>query len=81
MENVRNIPPLNIQGAKIVKRNFAGRMEDYNREGNRYFTIRIDDPELANSLLADGWKLREGKLRNEDDEPRWYMDVLSLIHI
>ena len=75
MENVRNIPPLNIQGAKIVKRNFAGRGEDYNREGNRYFTIRIDDPELANSLLEDGWKLREGKLRNEDDEPRWYMDV------
>ena len=71
MENVRNIPPLNIQGAKIVKRTFAGRAEDYNREGNRYFTIRIDDPELANSLLADGWKLREGKLRNEDDEPRW----------
>ena len=75
MENVRNIPPLNIQGAKIVKRNFAGRAEDYNREGNRYFTVRIDNPELANSLLADGWKLREGKLRNEDDEPRWYMDV------
>ena len=42
MKNVRDIPPLNIQGAKIVKRNFAGRMEDYNREGNRYFTIRID---------------------------------------
>lgn len=80
MENVRNIPPLNIQGAKIVKRNFAGRREEHNnvvmnREGNHYFTIRIDDPELANSLLADGWKLRVGKLRNEDDEPRWYMDV------
>ena len=75
MENVRNIPPLNIQGAKIVKRNFAGRREEHNnvvmnREGNHYFTIRIDDPELANSLLADGWKLRVGKLRNEDDEPR-----------
>ena len=44
MENVRNIPPLNIQGAKIVTRNFAGSAQDYNREGNRYFTIRIDDP-------------------------------------
>ena len=29
----------------------------------------------ASWQLADGWKLREGKLRNEDDEPRWYMDV------
>ena len=74
--NVRDLPPLNIQGAHIVKRNFAGRKEDnYNREGNRYFTIRIDDPELATSLINDGWKLREGKQRNEDDEPRWYMDV------
>ena len=40
MENVRNIPPLNIQGAKIVKRNFAGRMEDYGATtGNRYNQI------------------------------------------
>ena len=59
MENVRNIPPLDIKGARIVKRNFAGRREGHNnvvmnREGNRYFTIRIDDPELAKSLLADG---------------------------
>lgn len=73
--NVRDIPPLNIQGAHIVKRNFAGHAEDYNREGNRYFTIRIDDPALAESLLADGWKIREGKKRNEDDDPRWFMDV------
>lgn len=73
--NVRDIPPLNIQGAHIVKRNFAGHAEDFNREGNRYFTIRIDDPALAESLLADGWKIREGKKRNEDDDPRWFMDV------
>ena len=73
--NVRDIPPLNIRDARIVKRNFAGHAEDYNREGNRYFTIRIDDPELVEALIADGWKLREGKRRSEDDDPRWYMDV------
>lgn len=73
--NVRDIPPLNIRDAHIVKRNFAGRFEDYNREGNRYFTIRIDDPEMAAALIADDWKIREGKRRNEDDSPRWYMDV------
>jgi uncharacterized protein (DUF736 family) len=73
--NAREIPNLNIQSAKIVKRNFAGAAEDYNREGNRYFTIRIDDPNLAESLIADGWKLREGRKRNEDDDPRWFMDV------
>lgn len=73
--NAREIPPLNIRDAHIVKRNFAGRYEDYNREGNRYFTIRIDDPEMAAALIADGWKMREGKRRNEDDDPRWYMDI------
>ena len=73
--NVRDIPPLSIRDAHIVKRNFAGRFEDYNREGNRYFTIRIDDPEMAAALIADDWKIREGKRRNEDDPPRWYMDV------
>lgn len=73
--NARGIPPLNIRDAHIVKRNFAGRYEDYNREGNRYFTIRIDDPEMAAALIADGWKMREGKRRSEDDDPRWYMDI------
>lgn len=73
--NARDIPNLNIKSAKIVKRNFTGRAEEYNREGNRYFTIRIDDPNLAESLITDGWKIREGKKRNEDDDPRWFMDV------
>ncbi len=73
--NAREIPPLNIKGARIVKKNFAGRAEDYNREGNRYFTIRIDDPTLAESLIEDGWKIREGKRRTEDEDPRWFMDV------
>lgn len=73
--NAKNIPNLNIKSARITKRNFSGRSEEYNREGNRYFTIRIDDPELAMSLMEDGWKIREGKLRNEDDDPRWFMDV------
>lgn len=73
--NSKNIPALNIKSAHIGKRNFSGRAEEYNREGNRYFTVRIEDPELAMSLIEDGWKLREGKTRNEDDDPRWYMDV------
>ena len=73
--NAREIPPLNIRDAHIVKRNFAGRFEDYNREGNRYFTIRIDDPEMAAALIADGLKIREGKRRSEDDDHRWYMDI------
>ena len=30
MENVRNIPPLDIKGARIIKRNFAGRREEHN---------------------------------------------------
>lgn len=71
----KNLPALTIRDAMIVKRNFSGHAEEYNREGERYFTIRINDPEMANMLIADGWKIRAGKLRNPEDDPRWYMDV------
>lgn len=55
-----------IEDAKLMYRpNFTGRGDKFNREGDRKFTVRIDDPELADRLKADGWNV---KTRIRDDE-------------
>lgn len=57
---------LRIEGAKLICRNFKGKKSEYNDEGNRNFGVLLDD-DLAESLLADGWKVKF--LRPREDDP------------
>ena len=50
---------------KIVYRNLAGRIDEYNERGDRSFAVVIDDPELADQLEEDGWRIKRRPPRIE----------------
>lgn len=69
----RNV--VEINDARIIFRNFEGRADKFNHEGNRNFAVVIPNQELADELVNDvneygvGWnvKVREAREEGEDD--------------
>ena len=66
---------LQIDDARIIFRNFEGRGDKYNREGDRNFALVIPTQEMADELMAEGWNVRIKPPRDEDDSPFMYLPV------
>lgn len=60
---------LQIDDARIIFKNFEGRGDKYNREGDRNFSLLIEDPKTADALIAEGWNVKIKEGRDEDDGP------------
>jgi len=64
---------LQVDDAKIRFKNFEGRGDKYNREGDRNFEWVIENPDLAADLKEWGWNVKEKA--NQDGDPYWTLKV------
>lgn len=72
MARINNIV---VENARISFRNFSGKADDMNREGDRNFTLIIDDPEQAVALIEDGWNLKEKESSRNPGTSYWTLKV------
>lgn len=68
------LPNLEIEGARIGMRNFAGKEMQYNPKGQRNFCVFLDE-ELAEKLALDGWNVKVLKPRDPEDKPQAFLKV------
>ena len=66
---------LQIDDARLVYRNFSGVGSKYNREGDRNFAVIINDQDIVDALLEEGWNVKIKPPREEGDTPFMYLPV------
>lgn len=66
---------LQIDDARIIYRNFSGEGSKFNREGDRNFAVVIDDQDVADALIEEGWNVKIKAPRDEDDSPFMFLPV------
>ena len=64
-----------IDGAHIIFKNFTGKNDKYAREGDKSFSVLIEDDELDAQLLHDGWNVKQLTPRDPDEKPKHYIRV------
>ena len=60
---------LQIDDARIIFKNFEGRGDKFNREGDRNFSLLIEDENTSNALIKEGWNVKIKPGREEGDDP------------
>lgn len=67
---------LKIENARLVFRNLSGKPDKFNSQGGkRNFAVVIDDPDVADNLIKEGWNIKQFKQTNEDEIPEHYLPV------
>ncbi len=62
-----------IENTNLIFRNFAGKESEYNKAGNRSTGVIIP-PELVDSLVDEGWSIKQLPARDPQDSPLYYMN-------
>lgn len=63
-----------VEDARLVFRNFAGKEGQYNREGDRNFSVILDE-KTAEAMAKDGWNVKALASREEGDPDTPYIQV------
>lgn len=63
-----------VEDARLVFRNFTGKEGQYNREGDRNFSV-ILDPKTAQIMLEDGWNVKFLNSREEGEPDTPYISI------
>lgn len=66
---------LQIDDAKLTYKNFSGEGTPYNRAGDRNFSVIIEDEEVAERLIEEGWNVKIKPAREEGDAPFMHLPV------
>jgi hypothetical protein len=64
-----------LEDADVIWRNFAGREKPFNSEGDRNFCVNLD-ADLAMELREKGWNIKQHKVVEEGEEPRYYTQIV-----
>ncbi len=59
-----------IENAELFRLNFRGEESEYNEKGKRNFNVFIPTEEMAEAMLAEGWKVFRTKPTDEDENGR-----------
>lgn len=70
----RKIPPITIENAKLMYKNFAGSAKKFNAKGLRNFHV-ILNRDIALALLQDGWNIKIEEPKEEGDLPIYHIKV------
>jgi hypothetical protein len=63
-----------IEDARLVFRNFSGKEGQYNREGDRNFSVILDH-KVADQMIKDGWNVKYLDSREEGEPDTPYIQV------
>lgn len=69
-ESRKRIPNIKIEDGKLIFRNFQGKGNDYNKEGDRNFGVLLPD-DIAKAAMADGWNVKFRPAREDGYEQPW----------
>ena len=70
----RKLPNRTLEDVRIIFRNFSGKGDAFNKEGDRNFNIILDEA-TAEAMRADGWNVKTKDPREEGDDPLHLLKV------
>lgn len=65
---------LRLENARIIYRNFSGKVSKYNQNGFRTFNVLLPT-DVAETLLRDGWNVKWLDPQEEGDSKQAHMEV------